>query len=392
MPLTGEPTTWAADTQQGVILNALFDAATGDGRHDVKCPTCDAAYLALRPSLGSGALRFYRNPTGSERAAGITGRIELPPGKERGRKLRWKVREVHAYAADWTGSEDPAPMPEPEPEPEPMPVPTVSADAERFYSEVQRLRGFVRARDLESLDSMRVVIDGAKALKAGVPVEGLIGSLQASWQADTRAQADRYILRSEDALKAADGFDYASHAPRPSRFSHAVSGYVAKLVAADIPVWLHGPAGTGKSSAAKHAAEVAGLDYYEVNLAGAMASAIKGKDRLKEFVESEFARAYEHGGVCVLEEFDAAHPTVATAVNNAIAGSEFHNDADGRSIKRHPDFRLVATANTLGTGATKEFNSRMKLDGATLDRFRMGRVYVGLDLELERAIFDSIVA
>jgi cobaltochelatase CobS len=91
-----------------------------------------------------------------------------------------------------------------------------------------------------------------------------------------------------------------------------------------------------------------------------------------------------------LEEFDAAHPTVATAVNNAIAGDVFHNDADGRSIARHPGFRLVATANTLGTGATTRFNGRMKLDGATLDRFRMGRVYVGLDTALERAVFERI--
>jgi hypothetical protein len=283
MPLTGEPTTWASDTQQGVILNALFDAATGDGRHTSgECPICRRAARSLVDRLGTGELRFYRNPTASEKAAGVRGRIELPKGKERYNRLRWKVAEVHAYATDYVpGSEDPAPV-EPAPvDPAPViePAPAVPVDAERFYAEVQRLRGFVRARDLESLDSMRVVIDGAKALRAGVPVDGLIGSLQASWQADTRAQAASYILRSEDGLKAPDGFDFAAHAPRPSRFSHAVSGYVAKLVAADIPVWLHGPAGTGKSSAAKYAAEAAGLDYYEVNLAGAMASAIKGKDR-----------------------------------------------------------------------------------------------------------------
>jgi cobaltochelatase CobS len=179
-------------------------------------------------------------------------------------------------------------------------------------------------------------------------------------------------------------------APVEAPRCHAVSEYVAALVAANVPVWLHGPAGTGKSSAAKYAADRADLKYWEVNLAGAMASAIKGKDRLKEFVPSEFAQAYEFGGVICLEEFDAAHPTVATAINNAIAGDHFANDADGRTIARHPDFRIVATANTLGTGATKEFNGRMKLDGATLDRFRMGRVYVGLDPALEGAIFASL--
>ena len=371
MPLVGNVTDWSRDTQQGVIRDALADLK-GAGHLRSKCPACDSVWRSLVPKLGTDPLRFYRNPK-----MGESGRQELPHGRERSKRLRHKVYEIHAYMAEVPSEPAPA-VPEARPVRPAAPAANV-ADLERFYREVQRLREFVASRDgFDVLTSMRVVIDGAKAIKAGAPVEGLLASIGATWQADTRSQAR------------IPAYDYGTYKPRPSRFAHRVSEYVATLVQADVPVWLHGPAGTGKSSAAKYAAEQAGLPYYEVNLAGAMASAIKGKDRLKSFVESEFARAYEHGGVCCLEEFDAAHPTVATAVNNAIAGDEFHNDADGRSIKRHPDFRLVATANTLGTGATKEFNSRMKLDGATLDRFRMGRVHVGLDVELERSIFESI--
>jgi hypothetical protein len=327
------------------------------------------------PTLGLPPLVFRTRIEGAM--------TDLPRGRERSKRLRNLVYEVAAHANDGNDSE-PSQVSEPAPTTEPVPVAPkaprgVSEAHERFYREVQRLREFTTARDgFDVLKSMRVMIDGAKAINAGVPVEGLLASIGATWSPDSRSQA-----RIPD-------FDFAAFKPRPSKFAHAASAYVALLVKSDIPVWLHGPAGTGKSSAAKHAAEAAGLPYYEVNLAGAMASAVKGKDRLKSFVESEFALAYERGGVCCLEEFDAAHPTVATAVNNAIAGDVFHNDADGRAIKRHPNFRLVATANTLGTGATKEFNSRMKLDGATLDRFRMGRVYVGLDAQLERSIFESI--
>jgi MoxR-like ATPase len=93
-----------------------------------------------------------------------------------------------------------------------------------------------------------------------------------------------------------------------------------------------------------------------------------------------------------LEELDTAHPLVLTTINNAIAGDHFANDATGELIPRHPDFRIVATANTLGTGATREYNGRSKLDGATLDRFRVGRVFVGLDPKLERAVWDLITA
>ena len=188
---------------------------------------------------------------------------------------------------------------------------------ERYLRELERLRKFADERGFDSLESMRADIDGAKLVAAGLPVEGVLWSITATWSDDSRRQAG---------LKP---FDYAAF-KAPSDGSHAVSEYVATAVDAGVYLWLHGPAGTGKSSAARYAAERAGLPYHEVNLAGAMVSAIKGKDRLKEFIESEFTRAYRDGAVLCLEEFDAAHPTVATAVNNAIANGHFFNDADGQ--------------------------------------------------------------
>src|SRR3954467_7354670 len=99
MPLVGNPTEWGPDTQQGVILSALFNAASGDGRHGADCQICKRAARSLVDSLGTGALRSYRTPTASEKSAGVTGRIELPRGKARFDRLKWKVAEVHAYAS-----------------------------------------------------------------------------------------------------------------------------------------------------------------------------------------------------------------------------------------------------------------------------------------------------
>lgn len=283
-------------------------------------------------------------------------------------------------------------IPEPDtiPEPEPENVPEIPEnDAEnlfrKFYGILKRLRQFDKDRgSVFALDSMRAMRDGVKALKQGLPLDGIISSLTAAWSEDSRKQAGI----SEKM------FDYTGWGRRNGspKNAHGVAEYVARLVKADIPVLLTGPAGTGKSSAAKYAAEAAGLTYREVNLAGAMASAIKGKDRLKEFIESQFTIAYRDGGVLCIEEIDAAHPTVLTAINNAIAGDEFWNDADGKSYKRHPNFRLIATANTMLTGATKQFNGRSAIDGATRDRFRMGTVYTPLDEVLEESIFESMIA
>lgn len=386
MPLTGDPRLWKPWHKQGAIWAVLGDIPDHGHRVAPRCATCNAAIEALLPRIGTKPIRF------ANRVDGVWVDVDLATAQTRLRNL---VYEIHEHASEWRPEPDPGEptaVPTPVPVPEPTPVPTPSEGVfERYYAEIQRIRAFARSRDLECLDSMRITLDGARALKAGAPIVALVASIMATWPTDTRAQFANYRpTPSELRPVPVDGFDYGAFGERPNPFAHRVSAYVTALVRANVPVWLHGPAGTGKSTAAKAAATLLGLDYYEVNLAGAMASAIKGKQTLTEIIVSEFTKAYELGGLICLEEFDAAHPTVATAINNAIAGDEFHNDLDGRNVKRHPNFRIVATANTLGNGATKEFGSRMNLDGATKDRFRIGRVYVGLDLELERTIYTSM--
>lgn len=241
----------------------------------------------------------------------------------------------------------------------------------RFLSECKRLRAFVKDRgDFDAFDSMRIEEDGLKAmLDGGVhKADALLASLTATWPEETRQQANVTDYNYAEFGEADEGV-------------HSAAPYVLSLLRGNLPVWLHGPAGTGKSTCARYAAKALDLPYYEVNLSGSLPSAVKGRDRLKEFVPSEFTEAYRNGGVMCLEEFDFAPPQTAAAINNAIANGHFHNDAAAEVIERHPDFRVVATANTLGTGATREFQ-RNRLDGATLDRFRMGRVYVGRDERL----------
>ena len=253
-------------------------------------------------------------------------------------------------------------------------------EIQRFLNTVKRLRQFVTERDnFDPFDSYRIAIDGVKALLKGqAAVDGLLASLTATWPEDTREQAG------------IGGYDYTKFGDAPDGV-HAAAPYVLALMKANIPVWLHGAAGTGKSTTARYAAEALGLDYYEVNLSGSLPSALKGRDRLKEFVPAEFCKAYEFGGIICLEEFGFAMPQTAAVINNAIANGHFHNDASGTVIERHPDFRCIVTDNGLGTGATRDFQ-RNRLDGATLDRFRMGRVMVGRDEALEAHILTAMLA
>jgi hypothetical protein len=416
MALKGNPEVWETGTKIAVIRDAL----QGHPHTGTDCRECKRAARSLYDAVGTEPLIFKSKVDGRM--------VELPKGKERWQRFMNLVREVHAYvdAGDFSEASEPS-VKAPETgcggcdngeccqngaagtacgccgkpiksEPvKPTAVQTAYArEARLYYEGVQIRRAFVRGRKgVESLDSMRIVIDGVAAILQGVPKEALWSAIEAPWPTETRNQCRNFRPTAADLKPVTpEGFyDYAAFAPRPSTFAHGVSEYVLRLAAANVPVWLHGPAGTGKSSAAVYAAKQLDLKYYEVNLAGAMVSAVKGKDRLKEFVESEAMTAFEEGGLLCLEEFDSAHPSVGTALNTMLAvpvGGTYSNDAAGRKYVRHPNFRVIVTANSLGYGSA-EFK-RNDLDGATKDRFRIGRTYVGLDLELEAAIFESKIA
>lgn len=136
-------------------------------------------------------------------------------------------------------------------------------------------------------------------------------------------------------------------------------------------VWAHGPAGCGKSTMAKDAAEVMGLTFYPQSF-----SAFSTKGDLEGFMSiadgkyhpSPFREAFENGGVYLADEFDACNPAVAVVLNMALA-NRMHRFPDGTLVNAHEDFVCVAGANTVGKGANRSYGARAGQDAATLDRF-----------------------
>jgi cobaltochelatase CobS len=149
-------------------------------------------------------------------------------------------------------------------------------------------------------------------------------------------------------------------------------------------VMLVGPAGTGKTSGAKSVAHALGLRWsYWASNPRVTASALMGfMDANGQYVRTQFREAYEHGGVFILDEVDNAAPDLLTALNGAIENGTA-SFPDGL-VERHPDFVVVATANTYGKGADRVYSGRQQLDGATLDRFIV--LNWGYDLDLERQL------
>lgn len=140
---------------------------------------------------------------------------------------------------------------------------------------------------------------------------------------------------------------------------------------------LVGPAGSGKTTAARNVSIILfGESSIEDGKFGMMSlneesersegfGFISPIDRV--YKSTDFRKIYEHGGVFLLDEVDAANANTLTALNAAISAP--YASFPDKVVKRHQDFILIAAANTFGNGADGLYVGRNELDAATRDRF-----------------------
>lgn len=146
-------------------------------------------------------------------------------------------------------------------------------------------------------------------------------------------------------------------------------------------IWLTGPAGSGKTTAAKNVARALSLKYYFTGSIDTEYKLMGFIDAQGRIVNTQFRQAYEHGGVFLFDEVDASFPGALLAFNAALANGEAaFPDA---IVPRHADFVCIAAANTWGLGAVSDYVGRLKLDGAFLDRFI--QIHWDIDPALELA-------
>lgn len=164
---------------------------------------------------------------------------------------------------------------------------------------------------------------------------------------------------------------------------HVLFATLLQFVESRFPVWIPGPAGSGKTTAAMNVATALGLQFYFNGAVDTEYKLLGFTDAGGRFHETPFYRAYKNGGVYLFDEVDASNPNAMVALNAAIENGKcvFGN---GEEVDMHPDLRIIAAANTFGAGATHEYVGRNKLDAATVDRFVM--LEWDYDEVLERAI------
>ena len=162
---------------------------------------------------------------------------------------------------------------------------------------------------------------------------------------------------------------------------------VLKFVQQKEPVFLVGPAGSGKNVICKQVAKALGLDFYFSNAVTQEYKITGFTDAMGVFHETQFYKAFKNGGLFFLDEIDASVPDVLVVLNAALANGYFDFPAPIGYVEAHPDFRVVAAGNTYGYGASMEYVGRTQIDAATLDRFSL--VEIGYDEQIENYLANG---
>jgi len=173
-----------------------------------------------------------------------------------------------------------------------------------------------------------------------------------------------------------------------------------QLAAARKNILLVGPSGCGKTHVAEQLAEQLDLRYGSQSCsAGVSESAFSGwlipvgESGQFIYVSSVFVDMYENGGVFLFDEMDNSDANVLVFLNQALANGKFFlpQRTENTIVKRHKDFLAIGCANTFGGGADGMYHGRVALDAATLDRFRLGTIFMDYSPAVEESLVDATV-
>lgn len=218
----------------------------------------------------------------------------------------------------------------------------------------------------------------------GSAIVSLLGSdLTSKINAQVDAKLNE-VLQEKTLIKVVE---YKDEHKKVAGVVHEQFETILKFVAMDEPVLLTGPAGTGKNYIAKQVADALGLEFYFSNAVTQEYKITGYGDANGNFVSTQFYEAFTKGGLFLLDEMDASCPEALIVLNCAIANRYFDFPVIGR-VQANENFRVIANANTFGTGATMEYVGRNQLDAATLNRFAL--VEVNYDRRIENNVCPDL--
>lgn len=153
-------------------------------------------------------------------------------------------------------------------------------------------------------------------------------------------------------------------------------------------IWMVGAAGSGKSTMGRLASLDLNLPYLCISCGiGTSAAEFVGyKYPTRE--ATKFAEFYAKPSIILIDEMTALDPAVAQVLNAALANGEIETTTG--LVKRHPQCVIIATSNTYGTGASRQYTANNQLDASTIDRFVGATIEVDYSEEFEKQ-YDPVV-
>ena len=304
-----------------------YDGCTAPARSNVLHAICDTHYMARRRAIQDG------KPWPTDMDG------------------NYDPHTCPAHAIDKEQAFEQAPAEEQAPAPAPAPAPAAPANNGTAKSKAEILEELLSGGKDERVDELIARI------------ATLENSISAHYRIDIHHDGDKVV--------------------KVEGLNHRVTPYVIDLVAADKMPYLVGPAGSGKTTLAEKVAAALDLDFYSTGAVVQKYELTGFVDATGTYQESSFYKAFKYGGLFLFDELDASSPAAIVAFNAALENGHWACPS-GEMVIRHKDFRVIASANTYGKGATLSYVGRNPLDGSTVDRFAF--VIMNYDFALTAAI------
>ena len=149
---------------------------------------------------------------------------------------------------------------------------------------------------------------------------------------------------------------------------------VLNCAANRLPVYLFGPAGTGKTTFAMEIAKDLNLPCYIQGTTNDIFALQGIKLPNGDYIKSNVQKAVEGGGVLLLDECDSYPEDIQTWFNSLLANRKISFTNCG-TIEAHKDLVIIGAGNTNGNGQNDKY-LRQQFDGAFMNRFAIKK-YVG---------------